>query len=1368
MPELVLRFPDQDHVSVSYEGADSGPLPFANPVTEKDRQDIAWYVETYGAHSLADPDDAEAQRMEARLPEIGKALFEAVFGGANRAAERIFNRFQDLEGEQRVLTIDTQSAPVLSLPWELLHDPTGVFLFRERPHISVRRRISGATGGRAPMVLRPKPRLHLLFLVSRPKDAGFLDPRADPRAVLDALDQQAPGRVTWEVLRPATLDALVERLDDDSRPPVDILHFDGHGVFQQVSEKDLEQDPARFGRSIQSEIQRERLARGQADAKAPVGIGFLLFERPDGSGHRISAQDLSDNLFRARVGLVVLSACQSAALDRGGDPMASVAGRLTATGIPAVLAMTHSVLAVTTQALFGRFYGSLAKGRGIASALDDARAWLDNHPEKFEVRRGGERRMLKLDDWFLPALFHGGADVPLLTAATEAPPAADPAADSGPVHNLRPAHEAGFFGRRHELWDIERRLTGETRRISITGFGGQGKTELALEAARWLLRTGPFRRAVFVDYAQVQSDDALGVAVSTIGNTIGQTLADAREAAAALQAAPTLVILDNLETVPPAGLAELLDAASAWSTQGQTRLLLTSRRPDLSHPDYRVEGTRVHRRIALEGLGSAAYPDDALDWFAALSSLPGPLEVPPPKRDELIDLFDRVAFHPLTIAVLAQQLRTRSARQLGERLSALLADGALSAIVREGTPASLIASLQLSLDRLSEDQRQAVGRLGVFQGGAMEDSLLAITGLGAGQGDQGQRGQLEALIAALEGGDPRALLAVMGADLPEGAELPPGLLTQLQADPQFHAQVQGLRDRLATLPAPDTGPEADPWPALRRQLEAASLIQAERVPGVAPPFLRFHPTLAPLLWAGLDGAEQARLALAHRRRYHQLANYLYHSDTQSPDQARAIARRELPNLLHAVDLALGAGEPDAVQFVTVVNLFLGYFGRTREAAALNHRAETAGGAVGSDPWFLAQSNRGEQLLESGQAAKAAECFGAILQALGEAPSYRLAMTLACLGRCYNAGGRPDLAEAQHRQAITVTEFLEATDQIKLLRASLLTDLGGVLGDQGRFPEARAAYGASLDVHREVKGDPRNEGAALGQLGYLALQEGDLAEAVRRYQEALELFQRLREPAAEAVVQHQLGLAFQKARQWEQAERHYRESAVLQEQRGHLAGAAQTWNQLATVCKNSGRPEAAETWYRKAIEGGKASGDTLPTARALNNLADLLQRQPGRLAEARQLAEESLAIKQTLDPGAAQIWTTYAILAQIADQQSRPAEAAEYRRLARETKRRFAGTAHELKRHLPLILGTVQAVATPDLVGPFDAVLSEREKHGWTTLVAAIRRLLAGERDPDTLCGPLDGEDSMIVDAILQALADPSTLDALRSDAEAGE
>ena len=1225
--ELVLHFSSDTAVNVSFDGADSGRLPFADPVTDKDRSDIRWYVETYGAHSLAEPDDEEAFRIEARLPGIGAALFTAVFGG--RAAQRVFDRFQDADDRQRVLTIDAQDAAILSLPWELLRDPAGrgAFLFREKPRISVRRRISGGTGGRAPFRVESKDRLHLLFVVSRPLDAGFIDPRTDPQAVLDALDEHAPGRVTWEFLHPATLDALAERLDDDSLPAVDILHFDGHGVFAQVSEEKAKEDPGLFGKSIFSEIQRARAAHSgdaaQSDAAGkPVGIGFLLFEKADGASHLISAEDLADNLYRSRVALVVLSACQTAKLDiegdTGGDPMASVAGRLTGTGIPAILAMTHSVLVATTEQLFGRFYGSLARGRGIATALDDARAHLANYPEKFPVRRGDGFEMLKLQDWFVPALFHGGADAPLLTPNSPDSPllAADsPAAAPAAVqkHNLRPLHEAGFFGRRRELHDMERWFAGPTRRISLTGFGGQGKTELALEAGRWLVRTGLFDRAVFVDYSQVQAEDARAVAVSTMGAVLEESLIDADAATEALRRTPALVILDNLEAVSQAALGELLTAAADWSRAGGSRVLLTSRMPQFDHPghaDYRVEGTEKHRRIQLRGLGSTADPDDALDWFASLFRLPPDPSVPPPKREALIALFDQVGFHPLSIAVLAQQLKTRSAGELGERLEAILSETAVSTIADQGTddgtPRSLMASLELSLERLDDADRHALGRLGVFQGGAMEPDLLAITGLGITEGE----------------------------------------------------------------PAAENR-----WPGLRRQLEAAALLQIESIPGVSVPFLRFHPTLAPLLWAGITADEQGALTLAHRQRYYKLAGYLYNEDRKNPHQVRAIIRRELPNLLHACRNALDAGDTHAVAFVDSINRFLDYFGMGRDLALLTERAEAISGERGSEVWFLARSNRGKQRLAAGRTSEATEIFSDILAALDDQPSYDRALTLLRLGRCVEAAGRPDQAEAIYRQGIAVIEQLEPSaknerDAVKRHGALLRTGLADVLAAQGKYAEARAQYALGLESIKEVK-NLRSEGAILGQLGALALAEGDIIEAVRRYREALELSQRLGEPAAEAGIQHQLGRAFQQARQWEPAERHYRASARLSEQGGDLATAAQTWNNLAVLNQSAGRIDAAERWYRKAMDGGRQTGDTLPTARALNNLADLLQSQPGRLDEARRLAEEAL------DPGAAEIWKTYELLAQIADRQSRPDEAAEYRRLARDAKRGFAGTAHEM-------------------------------------------------------------------------------------------
>ncbi|NQV28189.1 MAG: tetratricopeptide repeat protein [Rhodopirellula sp.] len=1467
--ELNLRFTNAENVEVKLGEEDSGTLPFSNPLTPKDHADLRWYLETYGAYSLGDPDDKQARDVKSRLPLIGKALFDAVF--SNRAAQRLFDRFQDADDKDRQLSIAGEQAEVLSLPWELLHDSAkgGAFLFRERPAVSIRRRLAGATGGRKPFKVETKDTLRLLFVVSRPEGAGFLDPRADPGAVMDALEAEAPGRVVCEFLRPATIDALTARLDDDSLPPVDIVHFDGHGVFDADGRIE---DPHRKSGDREDVRDRTReAANGEnsededSDKAAPTGMGYLLFEDPDGQRHLVSAEEVGLNLHRSQVSLVILSACQSAMVGDTADPLAMVAARLTAAGIPAVLAMTHSVLVHTTRTLFGEFYRHLARGGRIGESLDRARAFLQNHPQKYDVQRGPIRQKLELHDWFVPALYQSGHDVPLLHKYDVPPltgdrrptvflshssldkPAARRLADSLTMHGidvwidegeitvgapisqtisdalkdcdylvallsqnsvesewvkreicsrlhsdaanarhsilpvqlddceipplltdllradlrenhtaavsslvkairqtrrleqatrrsgntpddapdptqspaaalgrLRPTHEAGFFGRRRELWDIECWFAGKTERISITGFGGQGKTELALEAGRWLTRTGQFQQAVFVDYSRIQADapeSVVRVALSHIGSVLDRSLTDVQEATSALRDSPTLVILDNLEVLSPESLQTLLDAAVLWSRAGGSRVLLTSRTPEFDHPDFATAGTFKHRRITLTGLGDKSRPDDALEWFAELSKLPPAPDsgIEPPTRDELIELFDQVRFHPLSIAVLAQQLKSRKASELGQRLEQLLSNRRLeqaprssgikaeplpeqrfarsSLQVGDDTPLSLLASLLLSLDLLTDDERQAVRALGVFQGGAMEADLLAITGF-----------------------------------------------------------------------------DENDWPELRRQLERAALIEAERVPGVGPPFLRFHPTLAPLLWSQLDAAEQSRLTDAHHQRYYQLAGYLYHKDATDPHHARAIAWRELPNLLHAVHNALAAATPDAVEFATKVTSILTDFSLKREAETLTGRAEAIASDTGSQDWFLAQSNRGDRLLASGQVAAAAEVFTTILDTLGDRTSYERAVTLLRLGRCYKAGGRPDLAEASHREGIAVTEQLEPSDGVKRHRGFLHTDLADVLSDQGRYPEAREQYEAGLAIDEELN-DLRGQGVTLGQLATLAMREGNLAEAQTRYRDALTLFQRLREPTSEAVIWHQLGVVFQKARNWDEAERHYRESARFKEADGNVVGAARTWNNLAALNENANRIESAETWYRKAIQGFQAVGETVAASSCFYNLACLLRSQPHRLAEARKLVEEALAIKQTLDPGAAEIWKAYTILAEIADQQSRGDEAAEYRRLARDAKRNFAGTRHELRRHLTVIIGTIVAVQDASQLEEFEATLTGLEQRGWTNLVVSIRNILTGQRDADTLCTSLDLQDSMIIETILAGLADPSTLsDLLPPDA----
>jgi tetratricopeptide repeat protein len=205
-----------------------------------------------------------------------------------------------------------------------------------------------------------------------------------------------------------------------------------------------------------------------------------------------------------------------------------------------------------------------------------------------------------------------------------------------------------------------------------------------------------------------------------------------------------------------------------------------------------------------------------------------------------------------------------------------------------------------------------------------------------------------------------------------------------------------------------------------------------------------------------------------------------------------------------------------------------------------------------------------------------------------------------------------------------------------------------------------------------------------------------------------------------------------------------------------------------VSDGAGKLEAAERWYRKAIDGGREAGDLLPTAKALGNLAVLLQPEAGRIREARQLAEDGMAIMRALDPSGAEIWKSYNILASISDKEaaeaSHPArrtellaEAREYRRLARRAEGSFAGTRFKLRPHAALILGTVIAAQQPEQRARIERTLESYRHESWKNLMDAIRRILAGERDEEALQAGQFGNSPMILELILRGIEDPSTL-----------
>jgi tetratricopeptide (TPR) repeat protein len=1307
-PEIRLCFDHLDKkadfdapvpVRVRFDGRDTEAFDFTNPLTEKDLGELRWYLERYWVWPSG-PDYDRARKVEASLPQWGEALFEAIFSHA--PAMRMFEAFdrERRDNSGGTLVIDGIEPRVLRLPWELLADEGG-YLFSKQPPVQVRRRLHHT---REVNVRDFEPPLRVLVAVSRPKGAGFIDPRSIAAPMLDALEA-LDQRVAVEFLRPPTLKALTDRLRDRDQPPVDIVHFDGHGVYE-----------------------------------SSIGLGFLLFEDDEHKKDHVDAERLGTLLNECGIPLVVLNACQSAQPDER-NPFGSVAARLIESGIGGVVAMNYSVLVEAAKRLAGSFYGGLAEGHSVGAALDEARYDLladTKRHTRYHPERGEET--IHLQDWFLPALYQQAEDLtPFPTSPTPQPPPSPSTEREGETDAVRrgrvrsiprlpdragfppePVH--GFRGRARELLSLERAFAQRPIHL-LHGFGGQGKTALATQAAGWFTRTGLFDRAVFLSFEQ---GGGLDLALAEFGAAlVGENFAihegDPVEAiAAALAETPTLMVWDNFESVLPGGnaplsseeLGRLLAAGEKWfGTDGgrktgdrnQSRLLITTRNPEIPRRAY--QPGRHCRRHELEGL----LPDDALELAAAVLDDYG-VERPP--REPLKELMGFLGGHPLSLQLALPHLKDFTVEALTARFDELLPG------FTEGEGAarneSLTVSLRFSLDRLGEGAQEVLPRLAVFEGGAMEHMLLAIT------------------------------------EIPEAT-----------------------------------------WNALKPQLANTALIRVEDLPGVNVPYLHFHPTLVPYLrrqWQGdggqwvVDGesvsdmTHDSPLTTLHSQywqAYYQLANQLYQLDTQHPHQARAIVRRELPNLRRALTLALGAGALDeAVRFADSINRFLDYFGRWRERDEVMEQVskfasvQVDGGSETEDgstkPLSLREYSllvqKEQRLLQIGRAKEAEDICRTILHRINEKTDdwgFRQVVVMVDLGRSLRNQGKSDSAISIYQDALKSASTLEKSESVLQKIGLLHTDLADVFRDQGRYAQAEKEYKIGLELATEVD-DERQQGVVLGQLGTLALMQKNYAEARRRYTEALSRFQAMGEDQMQAVAWHQLGMVAQKQADWDEAARCYRESLAIEERLGNLQGAAQTAHQLARVAKGAGRPAEAERWYLRAIEMFEELGAKRELAVAASNLANLCLSQnrldEAMLSKAETYAHKAREIKEDLDLSS-EPWTTYSILAEIAEQRGQTEEARRWRRKEQETFAAFAGSDHQIRQWQPIIQAVVAACQgnkqAKNELEPFLQQMGQTDD--WGNLIPVLRRVMDGERD-DELFDGLDRTDALIVRRILGALA----------------
>jgi len=229
--------------------------------------------------------------------------------------------------------------------------------------------------------------LRILYMVSRPADTGFIDPRLTTRSLFDALDPLGAS-VRIDFCRPPTLGRMDEMLREQQRKgePYHLVHFDRHGAFLPEAQ-----------------------------------IGALCFEKPDQGADEtetdfVRADRLGTLLAGYRIPLVVLEACRSPALGKTAV-FRSVAPRLIQAGVGSVVSMSHAVHVEAARVLLDRFYRELVRGTSIGHAVAQGRSALVSADARW-IEPGPQGRTITLRDWFLPQLYQRGTDQPLLPADT--------------------------------------------------------------------------------------------------------------------------------------------------------------------------------------------------------------------------------------------------------------------------------------------------------------------------------------------------------------------------------------------------------------------------------------------------------------------------------------------------------------------------------------------------------------------------------------------------------------------------------------------------------------------------------------------------------------------------------------------------------------------------------------------------------------------------------------------------------------------------------------------------------------------------------------------------------------------------------------
>lgn len=1256
-----LKFHEQDGVRrasararLVYEPATPGQREVASvqnwrfiaPIGPIEAEDLRWYLEQY-ATSPRESDSTRARNIEEHLASWGQLLYNAaiplgptanVMKAWAKIGPQTERRFSILVNTALEVGVNETEAGIskevashlLNLPWELLHDGD-CYLFQGAKPMCVRRRLPNTRVLDTPVLDTP---LRILLVTARPEDdtCSFVDHRASALPLVEAMEQLG-GLVRIHVLSPPTLLALQDELAraHAGKKPYHVIHFDGHGVYDHR-----------------------------------IGLGALCFEDPqdvdliEKRRHiPITTKELRPLLRDYRIQLVFLGAFSSIALKTRVSEC--IASELLELGTVSVAVMSHNVLVETLRRFVQSFYTDLARGLRVGEGMLRSQRSLKDDNFRGRIFGMGD---LRLEDWFIPVLYQEQDDPQLFKTTPAKQTQKDiQAALATRIGAVPPVPKTGFIGRSRELLMLQRLLRKE-RYAVIRGQGGEGKTALASEFARWMVRSQQMRRAAFVSVETHSNHravvDALGKQlVGKDFSAAGDLEKAIQEIERALREQATLLVIDNMESVllPPFMESETPEALSQEAAEelkailalcnrllqaGETREIFTSREAlpaPFDSERNRRELTQFHRDEAVNMV------ERVLITNAGASS--------DATREEIQQLVDAVHYHARTLALLAPSLQEHGVESTRESLVELMDQ--MEKDFPRAREKSLFASVELSLRRMSQESRDRVRVLGVFHGAAHLEVLREMM--------QWKKEDVAALAREL---------------------IDTGLATQ---DPYDHltfnpALCPYLRGRMQ----PN---ERDSWTgrwvdAMRLYVDFLMMYRSRNAETAASLTMLELPNLFALLdLTQRQGNAEATIDLATSL-YELLKNVGRPRLLERVGQVRDAATSSLGDVWNHAQFE--AARTRIEQQLAA--------GRLSEALA------------GAQQLLLKARLTGEQAYPNADYDLATA-------------SFLLAGVMKTLGSSEQA--LPMLDEARRRFE-TIAEIVStegtARNVAERMAARCFSEQGECLWYLGRLDEAVAAY--EERIRRDERyGDQRGIAVAKAQIGSIRSDQQRYPEALAALADARARFTQLNNPDSVALSWHQTGRVYQDAGEPDAAEDAYRKSLAIEVRLENVEGQATTLNQLGILYNSLGRLEEAAAFYQQAVDKSIESDDVSKEGLRRQNLANTL-RQLKRFDEARQEVYKAIECAERFGH-AAQPWESWNLLSAIESEIGNTEAAADAKRKAIDTYltyRRDGGENHDPE-------GRLSSLVTQSLLaGDAANVVSQlRELAAQADLSSAVRSFI---------------------------------------------